>query len=102
MKQPTRRDDATRGQRRQPWLQQAEAAFDLLFDASEQQQLVTFSQREQRAAALGKELAAWLLAQHLAADPAVRPPAEAPPACPRAAAPGSGSARPPGRCRNGS
>lgn len=83
MNQRTPPDDARRERLRQQWLQQAEAAFDLLFDASEQERLVTFTQREQRAAALGKELAAWLLEQHLADDPAVRPAPEAAPACPK-------------------
>jgi hypothetical protein len=88
MKPTTPVPEALRQRLRQQWLQQAEAAFDLLFDATEQEHLVTFTQREQRAAALGKELAAWLLEQHLADDPAVRPPSETPPPCPKCGQPG--------------
>ena len=43
---------------RQQWLHQAEAVFELLFDADQQDQLVTFDQREERACALTKELTA--------------------------------------------
>jgi hypothetical protein len=88
MKPTTPATDSLRERLRQQWLQQAEAAFELLFDASEQAQLITFTQREQRAAALGQELAAWLLEQHLADDPAVRPPEEPPPSCPKCGRPG--------------
>jgi hypothetical protein len=88
MKPTTPATDSFRERLRQQWLQQAEAAFALLFDASEQERLVTFSQREQRASALGQELAAWLLEQHLAGDPAVRPAAEQPPSCPKCGRPG--------------
>lgn len=66
---------------RQQWLQQAEAVFELLFDADQQELLITFDQREERACSLTKELTSWLLEQHVAQDGAVRP-AAAPP-CPR-------------------
>lgn len=71
---------------RQQWLQQAEAVFELLFDADQQDQLVTFDQREERACSLTKELTTWLLEQHAAQDPAVRP-ADAPLACPHCGQP---------------
>jgi hypothetical protein len=70
---------------RQQWLQQAEAVFELLFDADQQDQLVTFDQREERACSLSKELTTWLLEQHAAQDPAVRPTAVPP--CPRCGQP---------------
>jgi hypothetical protein len=63
----------SREQLRQQWLQQAEAAFDLYFDGGQQPPPVTFVQREGRACSLTRELAAWLLEQDLAQDPAVRP-----------------------------
>lgn len=66
---------------RQQWLQQAEAVFELMFDADQQDQLVTFDQREERACSLTKELTTWLLEQHAAQDPAVRP-TDVPPPCP--------------------
>ena len=55
------------------WLQQADAAFDLYFDGEAVPVPVTFAHREGRACSLTRELAAWLLEQDLAADPAVRP-----------------------------
>lgn len=76
-------DSAQRDRLRQQWLQQAEAAFDVLFDAERQDQLVTFDQHETLAVARGCELATWLLEQHLADDPAARPAADPPVACPK-------------------
>src|SRR5829696_7843548 len=72
-----------RDQLRQQWLQQAEAAFDILFDAQRQDQLVTFDQRETLSVSLGRELANWLLEQHLADDPAARPTGDSPVPCPK-------------------
>lgn len=68
---------------RRRWLQQAEAVFELMFDADQQDRLVTFDRREQRACSLTRELAAWLIEQHVAEDPAVRPTGDGAPACPR-------------------
>jgi hypothetical protein len=69
-----------RDQLRQQWLQQADAAFDLYFDGQPGPRPVPFAQREDRVCSLSRELAAWLLEQDLAADPAVRPD-DARPAC---------------------
>jgi hypothetical protein len=68
-----RSQTAARDRLRHQWLQQAEAVFELMFDADQQDQLVTFDQREERACRLTKELTTWLLEQHAAEDPAVRP-----------------------------
>jgi hypothetical protein len=57
-----------------------------MFADDQQDQLVTFDQREARAIDLSDDLAAWLLEQHTAADPAVRPVQV--PACPRCGAAG--------------
>jgi hypothetical protein len=72
---------------RRQWLQQAEAAFDLSFEGDQDQPAVTFSQREDRVCALTRELAAWLLEQDLADDPAARPTDEQPPLCPKCGRP---------------
>ena len=40
------------------------------------------------ACSFGEELAAWLLEQHVAADPCVRPPADQAPVCPKCGRPG--------------
>ena len=79
--------DSRRERLKRLWLQQAEAAFELMFDADQQDRLVTFDQREHRACSLTRELAAWLLEQHLAEDPAVRHTGTDAPACPRCARP---------------
>jgi hypothetical protein len=70
-----------REQLRQRWLRHAAAAFDRMFADDQQDHLVTFDQREERAIDLGQDLAAWLLEQHTAADPDARP--TQPPACPK-------------------
>jgi hypothetical protein len=79
--------DPRRERLKRQWLQQAEAAFELMFDADQQDRLVTFDQRERRACSLTDELAAWLIEQHIAEDPAVRHPGIEAPACPRCARP---------------
>ncbi len=79
---------SVRDRLRHEWLQQAQAAFDLLFDPDQQDQLVTFDQRETRIASLMDELACWLTEQHLAGDPAVRPPDGQPALCPKCGQPG--------------
>ena len=79
---------AERGQLRRQWIQQAVATFDQMFAGAGPDELVTFTQREQRARTLGKELSRWLLEQHAAADPLVRPPEEPPPRCPKCDRPG--------------
>jgi hypothetical protein len=80
---------SSRDRLRQQWLQQAESVFDLMFDPDQQDQLVTFNQREHRACTLTRELAVWLLEQHVAGDPAVALPDSPPPACPRCGRPAS-------------
>ena len=58
-----------------------------MFDADQQDRLVTFDQREQRACSLTRELAAWLLEQHIAEDPAARYAGTEAPVCPRCSRP---------------
>lgn len=80
--------DAERERLRQQWLQQAEAAFDILFEGQRQDQLATFEQRESLTSSLGRELANWLLEQHLADDPAARSAPDHVAHCPRCHGPG--------------
>lgn len=68
---------------RQQWLQQAEAAFELLLAPDQQDKLVTFDQREDRVIHLTRDLSGWQLEQHTAGDPAVRLPQDQAAACPR-------------------
>jgi hypothetical protein len=83
MSEPSSRPSNDRERLRQQWLQQAAAAFDLYFDSGQGPPPVTFSQREGRACSLTRELAAWLLEQDLALDPAARPDDAQPPPCPK-------------------
>ena len=62
-----------RARLRQEFVREAGAAFDRLFDPAVQDQLVTFTQREDLAVALGQQLAAKLLQNHVAGDSQVRP-----------------------------
>ena len=88
MRQPPSPASPSRAQMRERWLERAAAAFDQMFDDARQDQLVTFDQREACACSFGEELAAWLLEQHVAADPCVRPPADQAPVCPKCGRPG--------------
>jgi len=48
----------------------AKTAFDQMFGCDGQNGLVTFAEREERACEVTDELARWLMAEHLAQDPA--------------------------------
>ncbi|SRR5579871_637447 len=74
---------------RERWLLRAGQAFERMFGEGSQEQLVTFTEREDLACLLGKELAAFLLEQHAAADSQVRPSAKQPPCCPKCQQPGA-------------
>lgn len=67
---------------RERWLQRAGKAFERMFAQANQDQLVTFDEREDMACALGKELAAFLLEEHAAVDEQVRLSDKRPPCCP--------------------
>ena len=77
----------SREQLRQRFLTHAAAAFDLLFLPEAPSDLLSFSQREQRAAELSRDLAAWLLQQQLENDPWACPRDAPPLPCPRCARP---------------
>jgi len=79
---------------RERWLLHAGKAFEQMFAEANQDQLVTFTEREDMACLLGKELAAFLLEEHAAADGAVRPSEKRPPACPKCENPGERVAKP--------
>jgi uncharacterized protein with PIN domain len=55
-------------------------AFERMFGSDGQNGLVTFAEREERACELTDELARWLMAEHVAQDPAGQAGEE--PACP--------------------
>ena len=85
-------NDPTPGHRaglRRQFLEEAAAAFDLMFDQQLANGLVTFDQREQRALELGQQLVAALLGRHVQHDPAADPDPQQPsPPCPHCQRPG--------------
>jgi hypothetical protein len=90
----TRSTASRRDRLKRLWLQQAEAAFELMFGADQQDRLVTFDQREARACSLTHRLAAWLIEPHIAGDPAGRHTDVEAPACPRGSRPARREAPP--------
>jgi len=73
---------------RERWLLRAGKAFERMFAEANQDQLVTFTEREDMACLLGQELAAFLLEEHVAAEGAVRASEKRPPICPHCQQPG--------------
>ena len=67
---------------RRQWLAYAGAAFDLMFHPEHQPDLASFDQRETRACESVDDLKAWLLQQHLDADPDAFPPPDCSANCP--------------------
>ena len=65
--------DSPYSSRRAAFMESAGEAFDRMFDANEQHQLITFTQREDRMLELGRKLQIELLQAHLQADPLARP-----------------------------
>ena len=56
--------------KRAQFLALAGSAFDQMFGSEGQNGLVTFAEREERACTVTDELARWLMAEHVAQDPA--------------------------------
>ena len=75
--------------RRERWLQRAEAAYRRMFQGRSEEELVTFTQRESMAVLIGKELAAFLLEEHVATDPAAQPLEASTTCCPKCGQPGT-------------
>ena len=64
---------AKREQLHQEWMERSEQAFDRMFAEPQQADLITFTQREDRAMLLSADLAKWLVEEHLASDSAAQP-----------------------------
>jgi len=73
----------SREQLRAEFQNKAGEAFDAMFDADQQEQLITLVQRENRVLEKGAELQAWLLEEHLKTDPVADPEAVEAHRCPR-------------------
>jgi hypothetical protein len=65
------------------WMERTEAAYRRMFEGKSKEELVTLTQREDMAVLIGKELAAFLLEEHVALDPAVRPAEASSTCCPK-------------------
>lgn len=76
---------------REKWQRRANAAFERMYGGKNQEQLITMTEREDMAVLIAKELSAFLLEEHLALDPSVRPDEAAPPCCPKCSKPGQRS-----------
>lgn len=76
-----------RAELRERFMKRAAAAFERMFGKANQDQLVTFTQREDLACVLGEEMSAFLLEEHAAQDAEVRP-APAAACCPKCHQPG--------------
>jgi len=81
----TRQD---RAKLRKEWLKRAEAAFERMFNEAPAEALITFTQREQCAVAISRELGNFLLEHHVAADSLVRPAEAVEARCPKCGQPG--------------
>ena len=75
--------DGKTGTRHERWRQRAEAAYQRMFAGKSDAELVTLTQRESMAVAIAKELAAFLLEEHVASDPAAKPAEAATTCCPK-------------------
>ena len=75
--------DGKTGSRRERWMQRAEAAYRRMFEGKSQEELVTLTQRESMAVLIAKELAAFLLEEHVASDPAGQPAEASSTCCPK-------------------
>lgn len=69
--------------RRERWMSRAEAAYRRMFEGKSEKELVTLTQREDVAVLIGKELAAFLLEEHVAMDEATQPTDAATTCCPK-------------------
>jgi hypothetical protein len=79
---------------REKWRRRSDAAFERMYGGKTQEQLVTMTEREDMAVLIAKELAAFLLEEHIALDPAVCPDEAAPPCCPKCGQPGQRAMKP--------
>jgi len=81
--------DGKRGTLHERWVQRAEAAYQRMFEGKSQEELVTLTQRESMAVLIGRELAAFLLEEHVARDAAAEPAEASTTCCPKCGQPGT-------------
>jgi len=81
--------DGQRGTLHERWVQRTEAAYRRMFEGRSQEELVTLTQRENMAMLIARELAAFLLEEHVALDPAAQPAEASTTCCPKCGQPGT-------------
>jgi hypothetical protein len=86
-------DGKRKGTLHDRWLARAEDAYGRMFGGESHEELVTLTEREDMAVAIGKELAAFLLEEHVAADAAKAPAEASTTCCPKCGQPGQAAAR---------
>jgi hypothetical protein len=81
--------DGKRGTLQERWVQRTEAAYRRMFEGKSQEELVTLTQRENMAVLIARELAAFLLEEHVAMDSAAQPAEASTTCCPKCGQPGT-------------
>ena len=71
------------------WVKRTQAAYRRMFEGKSKEELTTLTQRADVAVAIGKELAAFLLEEHVALDPAAQPAEASTTCCPKCGQPGT-------------
>ncbi len=87
--------DGKKGTRLERWRQRADDAYRRMFEGKSQEELVTLTQRESMAMLIAKELAAFILEEHVASDAAARPAEPAAGCCPKCGQSGTPAASEP-------
>ena len=75
--------DGKTGTRHERWVQRTEAAYRRMYEGKSQEELATLTQREDMAVLIGRELAAFLLEEHVALDLAAQPAEASTTCCPK-------------------
>jgi hypothetical protein len=75
--------DGKMGTLHERWVQRTEAAYRRMFEGKSQEELVTLTQRENMAVLISRELAAFLLEEHVAMDAAGEPGEASTTRCPK-------------------
>lgn len=78
---------------RERWKQRTDAAFERMLGGKSEEELVTFTEREDMAVLIGKEMAAFLLEENVARDAAVEPVEASTTCCPKCGQPGERAVR---------
>jgi len=81
--------DGKTGTLHERWVQRTEAAYRRMFEGKSQEELVTLTQRENMAVLIAREVAAFLLEEHVAMDSAAQPAEASTTCCPKCGQPGT-------------